>query len=200
MRRDVPVRQFSHIANLHSLRRNTKASNFVLVKAPAELTAMFRASGLKVTPQRQLLFRLMHENKSHPTAESLFSVASDHMPGISLRTVYQTLTDLSSMGELRLIDVGSGAARFDPNLDDHHHLVCQSCGDVRDVYVSGSGQLDVNELDGFSVDTTTILFHGLCTSCRVTQKVSSTVAKPLVGISKSNTSSKNTTNPKERMS
>ncbi len=140
------------------------------MKAPAELSAKFRASGLKVTPQRQLLFRLMYENKSHPTAESLFSVASDHMPGISLRTVYQTLTDLSSMGELR------------------------------DVYVSGSGQLDVNELDGFSVDTTTILFHGLCTPCRATQEVSSTVAEPLVGISKSNTSNKNTTNPKERMS
>lgn len=170
------------------------------MKAPAELTAKFRASGLKVTPQRQLLFRLMYENKSHPTAESLFLVASDHMPGISLRTVYQTLTDLSSMGELRLIDVGSGATRFDPNIDDHHHLVCQSCGDVRDVYVSGSGQLDVNELDGFSVDTTTILFHGLCTPCRVTHQVSSTVAEPLVRISKSNTSSKNTTNPKERMS
>ena len=142
----------------------------MLVKAPAELSAKFRASGLKVTPQRQLLFRLMYDNKSHPTAESLFLVASDHMPGISLRTVYQTLTDLSSMGELR------------------------------DVYVSGSGQLDVNELDGFSVDTTTILFHGLCTPCRATQEVSSTVAEPLVGISKSNTSNKNTTNPKERMS
>ncbi len=140
------------------------------MKAPAELTAKFRASGLKVTPQRQLIFRLMFENKSHPTAESLFSVASDHMPGISLRTVYQTLTDLSTMGELR------------------------------DVYMSGSDHLDVNELDGFSVDTTTILFHGLCTPCRATQEVSSTVAEPLVGISKSNTSSKNTTNPKERMS
>ncbi len=140
------------------------------MKAPAELTAKFRASGLKVTPQRQLIFRLMYENKSHPTAESLFSVASDHMPGISLRTVYQTLTDLSTMGELR------------------------------DVYMSGSDHLDVNELDGFSVDTTTILFHGLCTPCRATQEVSSTVAEPLVRISKSNTSSKNTTNPKERMS
>ncbi len=123
------------------------------MKAPAELTAKFRASGLKVTPQRQLIFRLMFENKSHPTAESLFSVASDHMPGISLRTVYQTLTDLSTMGELR------------------------------DVYMSGSDHLDVNELDGFSVDTTTILFHGLCTTCRATQEVSSTVAEPLVGIS-----------------
>lgn len=200
MRSDVPVRQLSQVANLQFLRREKKASNFSNVKSPAELTAMFRASGLKVTPQRQLLFGLLHENKSHPTAESLFSLASGRMPGISLRTVYQTLTDLSLKGELRLIDVGSGAARFDPNLDDHHHLVCQSCGDVRDVYVSGSEQLDVNKLDGFSVDTTTILFHGLCPSCRVTQKVSSTVAQPLVRILKSNAPSKNTTNPKERMS
>ena len=140
------------------------------MKAPAELSAKFRAGGLKVTPQRQLLFRLMYDNTSHPTAESLFLVASHQMPGISLRTVYQTLTDLSSMGELR------------------------------DVYVSGSDHLDVNELDGFFVDTTTILFHGLCAPGRATQEVSSTVAEPLVGISKSNVSSKNITNPKERMS
>jgi len=77
------------------------------VKSPAELTETFRANGLKVTPQRQLLFGLMHGNTVHPTAEALFAEASARMPGISLRTVYQTLTDLASMGELRLIDVGN---------------------------------------------------------------------------------------------
>ena len=84
-------------------------TKFRHVKSPSELTEAFRASGLKVTPQRQLLFRLMHGNTMHPTAEALFSEASTQMPGISLRTVYQTLTDLASMGELRLIDVGAGA-------------------------------------------------------------------------------------------
>jgi Fe2+ or Zn2+ uptake regulation protein len=135
------------------------------VKSPTELTEAFRANGLKVTPQRQLLFRLMHGNTMHPTADALFSEASVQMPGISLRTVYQTLTDLASMGELRLIDVGAGAVRFDPNVDEHHHVVCQACGDVRDVYVAGSHELRIDGLDGFSVDSTSILFHGSCARC-----------------------------------
>ena len=135
------------------------------MKSPTELTEAFRANGLKVTPQRQLLFRLMHGNTMHPTADALFSEASVQMPGISLRTVYQTLTDLASMGELRLIDVGGGAVRFDPNVDDHHHVVCQACGNVRDVYVAGSQELRIDGLDGFSVDSTSILFHGSCASC-----------------------------------
>ena len=135
------------------------------MKSPTELTEAFRATGLKVTPQRQLLFRLMHGNTMHTTAEVLYSEASAQMPGISLRTVYQTLTDLASMGELRLIDVGAGAVRFDPNVDEHHHVICQGCGDVRDVYVAGSQALHIEGLDGFSVDSTSILFHGSCASC-----------------------------------
>ena len=129
------------------------------MKSPTELTEAFRANGLKVTPQRQLLFRLMHGNTMHPTADALFSEASVQMPGISLRTVYQTLTDLASMGELRLIEVGAGAVRFDPNVDDHHHVVCQTCGDVRDVYVAGSQELRIDGLDGFFVDSTLSLIH-----------------------------------------
>lgn len=135
------------------------------MKSPLDLSVAFRATGLKVTPQRQLLFRLMHGNTMHPTAESLFSEASVQMPGISLRTVYQTLTDLASMGELRLIDVGAGAARFDPNVDEHHHVVCDGCRSVRDVYVTESQELHIEGLDGFSVDSTAILFHGSCASC-----------------------------------
>jgi Fur family peroxide stress response transcriptional regulator len=146
------------------------------VKSPVELTETFRANGLKVTPQRQLLFSLMHGNTVHPTAEVLFAEASVRMPGISLRTVYQTLTDLASMGELRLIDVGTGATRFDPNTDDHHHVVCSSCGEVRDVYVAGSERLKIDGLEGFEVDEASILFSGTCASC-VDSKVSRASAR-----------------------
>ena len=48
------------------------------------------------------------------------------MPGILLRTIYQTLGELAEMGELQLVDVGIGATRFDPNIADHHHFVCES--------------------------------------------------------------------------
>ena len=134
------------------------------MRTPTELTSAFRAQGLKVTPQRQLLFRLLHGNVAHPSAEALFAAASEQMPGISLRTVYQTLTDLVAMGELRQLSLGGGSARFDPNVDDHHHVVCGACGDVRDVYVDGDAPTAA-DLDGFRVDSTDIVFRGVCSAC-----------------------------------
>jgi Fe2+ or Zn2+ uptake regulation protein len=134
------------------------------VRHPSELTSAFRAQGLKVTPQRQLLFRLLHDNESHPSAEALFAVASEQMPGISLRTVYQTLTDLVAMGELRQLSLGVGSSRFDPNVDDHHHVVCGSCGDVRDVYVRDVTSV-VTGLEGFTIEATDIVFRGVCSGC-----------------------------------
>lgn len=135
------------------------------MRSPEDLTVAFRAAGLKVTPQRQLLFRLLHNNSSHPTADSLFNVASELMPGISLRTVYQTLTDLAEMGELQSIEVGSGSMRFDPNISDHHHAVCDICGAVHDVYVNRAPEL--RGLDDFSVSDARIVYRGLCGACSV---------------------------------
>jgi len=133
------------------------------VRSPEQLTVAFRNAGLKVTPQRQLLFRLLHENSTHPTAESLFTSASAHMPGISLRTVYQTLTDLTDMGELTSIDFGSGASHFDSNVAHHHHAVCDSCGAIHDVYVEDAPRL--TGLDGFSVEHSHIVYRGTCAAC-----------------------------------
>ena len=100
------------------------------MKSPDELTEAFRRQGLKVTPQRQCIFRALHDNPEHPSAESVYELVRAEMPTISLRTVYQTLNDLAAMGELRQLDLGTGSARFDPNLDAHHHLVCDRCGKV----------------------------------------------------------------------
>ena len=136
------------------------------MRSPSELTEVFRSGGLKVTPQRQLLFGLLHGNDEHPTAEQLHVSASARMPGISLRTVYQTLTDLASMGELRQLSFGTGPTRFDPNVNDHHHVVCARCGSVRDVYVHGADRLHVDGLDDFDVASTSMVFHGTCTRCR----------------------------------
>jgi Fe2+ or Zn2+ uptake regulation protein len=85
------------------------------------------------------------------------------MPGISLRTVYQTLTDLTEMGELQSIEVGSGSLRFDPNVSDHHHAVCDGCGDVHDVYVTKAPVL--RGLDDFSVSDAHIVYRGQCGAC-----------------------------------
>lgn len=138
------------------------------MRSPQELTVAFRAAGLKVTPQRQLLFSLLHDNSTHPTADSLFTAATERMPGISLRTVYQTLNDLRDMGEISSIEVGTGSTRFDPNVSDHHHAVCDGCGAVHDVYVSRTP--DPKGLEGFSVEDARIVYRGLCGSCSVATK------------------------------
>jgi Fe2+ or Zn2+ uptake regulation protein len=135
------------------------------VRSPAELTSAFRSAGLKVTPQRQLLFRLLHANQSHPSADALFAMASHDMPGISLRTVYQTLSDLAAMGELQQLSFGTGSMRFDPNTDEHHHLVCSDCGEVRDVYLDGVECLRPDAVPGFDIATTSVVFHGRCERC-----------------------------------
>jgi Fe2+ or Zn2+ uptake regulation protein len=142
-------------------------ATFEVVRTPTELTGAFRAEGLKVTPQRQLLFRLLHGNDRHPSADVLFEMASAHMPGISLRTVYQTLNDLVAMGELRLLAFSAGPNRFDPNVAHHHHAECDGCGQLRDVYVDGIDELHVDGLDGFAARRANVVFHGLCAACAV---------------------------------
>ena len=136
------------------------------MKSPDELTEAFRQRGLKVTPQRQSIFRALHDNPEHPTAESVYDAVRVEMPTISLRTVYQTLNDLADMGELRQLSFGPGSARFDPNGDDHHHLVCESCGKVIDVYADTSGvALPPADRHGFVLTTTQVVFRGRCGDC-----------------------------------
>ncbi|MDQ3107651.1 MAG: transcriptional repressor [Actinomycetota bacterium] len=135
------------------------------MRTPTELTDLFRARGLKATPQRQCIFQLLEGNETHPTAESVHAAASVVMPTISLKTVYSTLNDLASMGEIHHLDLGTGASRFDPNVEGHHHLVCTRCGDVRDVYAAARVRVSDDQLDGFVVDATEVVLRGLCSQC-----------------------------------
>ena len=137
-----------------------------VVRSPKELTEVFRAQGLKVTPQRQAIFRALHASSVHPTADTVYDTVRSTMPTISLRTVYQTLNDLTAMGELAMVDLGTGSARFDPNTDPHHHLVCNECGRVEDLHADFPGVTvpEGNE-HGFEVLSTEIVFRGRCRDC-----------------------------------
>ena len=138
------------------------AVSVLAMRSQTELTDAFRDAGLKITPQRLLMFRLLEGNASHPTAEALYEVARREMPSISLRTVYQTLNDLASMGELLQIDLGSGPGRFDPNTEDHHHFICDDCGSIHDVQVDTEATL---QADGLEVRTVEVVFRGSCATC-----------------------------------
>ena len=136
------------------------------MKTPTELSQLFRDRCLKVTPQRQCIFRVLHGNGSHPTAHAVFESLREEMPTISLRTVYQTLNDLVALGEIQQFDVGTGAARFDPATGAHHHLVCTRCGAMRDVHCDLAGlSLQARQYHGFTISGAEAVFRGLCAKC-----------------------------------
>lgn len=137
------------------------------VRTVDELTEALRAQGLRVTPQRQCIMRLLTGNDTHPTVESLYDAARAQMPTISLKTVYQTVHDLEALGAVRVLDVGTGSVRVDPNVEDeHHHLVCTECGRVRDLAVDFPGlALPPRLRRGFTVDAVDVIFRGVCDDC-----------------------------------
>jgi Fe2+ or Zn2+ uptake regulation protein len=137
------------------------------MKSTETLTTLFREQGLRVTPQRQAIFRLLQGDDSHPTVESLFDRARSDMPTISLKTVYQTVHDLEALGEVRVLDLGTGSVRVDPNVeDDHHHLLCTKCGRVRDLPVEYAGlHVPIRYRRDFTVDDVQVIFRGRCDQC-----------------------------------
>ena len=137
------------------------------MRTPEELTDLFRVNGRKVTAQRQCIFRALQGDVTHPSAETVYETVRAEMETISLKTVYQTLYELAELGELLTLDLGTGAVRFDPNVEDrHHHLVCRRCGKVRDLHVDFDG-LDVprGAAQGYEVSSAEVVFRGLCDEC-----------------------------------
>jgi Fe2+ or Zn2+ uptake regulation protein len=133
----------------------------------AELTTLFRARGLRVTAQREAIFAALQGDETHPTVEALFDRVRADVPAISLKTVYQTVHDLDALGEIRLLDLGTGSVRVDPNVEDaHHHLVCTSCGRVRDLPISFDGlRIPARYRRDFVVDDAQVIFRGRCVAC-----------------------------------
>jgi Fe2+ or Zn2+ uptake regulation protein len=130
------------------------------------VTAELHARGLRVTPQRTLIYSLLAEKPSHPTVEAVHEAVLEAMPTVSLRTVYQALHDLEAMREIRLVQVGNGPLRVDTTPERHAHLHCTRCGRVSDVEVDLSELvLTVEQRRGFAVEDAEVTFSGRCPMC-----------------------------------
>ncbi len=138
------------------------------MQSPDALTDLFRANGWKITAQRQCIFRALEGDETHPSAERVYERVRREMPNVSLKTVYQTLHDLAELGEISALDLGTGSARFDPNVEStHHHVVCRSCGKVRDIDADFPElRVPPGSAPGFDVLSAEVVFRGLCDECR----------------------------------
>jgi Fur family transcriptional regulator, peroxide stress response regulator len=131
------------------------------------LRAALEANGQRLTEQRAAIYRFLHDNTQHPTADEVFTAVRSEIADISLATVYKALETLVSCGLAMKLSYADGSARYDPRTDDHFHARCLSCGKVRDVSGGAvSGPLpSIQPEDGFHVEGYRLEVVGYCASC-----------------------------------
>jgi Fur family peroxide stress response transcriptional regulator len=125
--------------------------------------------GLRMTPQRAVLLRVLARAAHHPTAEQLYRDVRRVLPSVSPATVYRNVQMLAQAGVISTLERAGDAVRYDPNPDDHHHFTCSRCGEVTDIYLS-SVQYKVDggrsRLGTVRIESYEVQFRGVCSPCR----------------------------------
>ncbi|WP_283139140.1 Fur family transcriptional regulator [Rhizohabitans arisaemae] len=131
-----------------------------------------RSVGLRVTAARVALLETVR-NGDHLGVEAIASGVRDRVGHISLQAVYEALHALTAVGLIRRIEPPGSPALFEGRVgDNHHHLVCRSCGVVTDVdcAVGEAPCLTASDDRGFSIDEAEVIYWGLCPNCSTTRK------------------------------
>ena len=135
--------------------------------APASAATELRSAGLRVTAARVALLQAVRDG-DHLGVEALAARVRDRIGHISLQAVYDALDALTAAGLIRRIEPAGSPARFEGRIgDNHHHLVCRSCGTVTDVAcaVGEAPCLTAADHHGYSIDEAEVIYWGLCPSC-----------------------------------
>jgi Fur family ferric uptake transcriptional regulator len=125
-------------------------------------------AGLRVTGGRVALLAALGE-APHSDAGTLHRALLAHDAGVSIQSVHNILGDLTAAGILRKIEPANSAALYELRVDDnHHHIVCTSCGAVADVdcVVGHAPCLSPSDTAGFTVASAEVTFWGLCAACQ----------------------------------
>lgn len=132
-----------------------------------ELAAALRAEGLRVTPQRLVIHRVLRERAGHATAEQVQRAVEPKLPGLSLPTVYATLALLERMGAVRRVSAPGDRAVYDTRTDPHHHIYCRVCGAVADLDapLDPGPAVAAAEGEGFRPDWAELTLTGVCREC-----------------------------------
>ena len=125
--------------------------------------------GLKVTPQRLAILKLLRKKQNHPTVEEVHNELLKEYPAISLTTVYNTLSRFVEAGMIRELNIDSNKMRFDTCTDSHDHFHCRVCDNVYNVVYDEPATADnlqnKKNVDGHNVDTVSINLKGVCKYC-----------------------------------
>jgi Fur family ferric uptake transcriptional regulator len=133
----------------------------------AATAAELRGAGLRVTAARVAVLQSVRDG-DHLGAEAIAAGVRDRVGHISLQAVYEALHALAAAGLVRRIEPAGSPARFEGRVgDNHHHVVCRSCGTVADVDCAAGETpcLTASDDRGFAIDEAEVTYWGLCSDC-----------------------------------
>src|SRR5579872_3366513 len=130
-----------------------------------------RGAGLRVTAARVALLETVRDG-AHLDVDAIAVGVRERVGHISLQAVYEALHALAAAGLIRRIEPAGSPARFEGRVgDNHHHVVCRSCGTVADVDCA-TGEvpcLTASDSHGFAIDEAEVVYWGLCPDCQATR-------------------------------
>ena len=133
--------------------------------------AQLRDAGLRVTRPRLAVIEALGR-QPHADADSIAEAARADLGTVSTQAIYDVLKALTTVGLVRRIEPAGSPARFELRVgDNHHHVVCRSCGSIADVDCAhGSAPcLTASNDHGFWIDEAEVTYWGLCPACTTTQ-------------------------------
>ncbi len=134
-----------------------------------DFSQRLREVALRVTRPRLAVLAAVHDHP-HADTESVIVAARAHLPDVSHQAVYDSLHTLTQAGLVRSIKPAGSVARYETRTgDNHHHVVCRSCGSIADVdcAVGHVPCLTAADSHGFVIDEAEVIYWGLCPECSV---------------------------------
>ena len=135
---------------------------------PADPADLLRQRGYRVTGQRLTVLRAV-SREPHVTADAVAETVRAEMGSISIQAVYDVLGVLVDVGLVRRIQPAGSPARFEARVsDNHHHVICRSCGRVADVDCAAGFAPCLTAVDdmGYKIDEAEVIYWGLCPECQ----------------------------------
>ena len=133
----------------------------------ADFESMLRGADLRVTRPRLAVLAAVHA-RSHADTDSIIGAVRADLGEVSHQAVYDVLRALTLAGLIRRIEPAGSVARYESRTgDNHHHVVCRSCGAIADVdcAVDTTPCLTASDDHGFVIDEAEVIYWGLCPAC-----------------------------------
>jgi Fur family ferric uptake transcriptional regulator len=133
----------------------------------SDYAEQLRMADLRVTRPRVAVLEAVHEHP-HADTETVFGAVRTLLPDVSRQAVYDVLHALTEVGLVRRIQPSGLVARYESRVgDNHHHVVCRSCGAIADVdcAVGEAPCLTPSDDNGFELDEAEVIYWGLCPDC-----------------------------------